>query len=140
MRSPAHKAPVVLLVEDDPDMRWLLRNVLLQEGCSVISRATGKGALTALHPACRGGAGRRVRLDLIVLPMTLPDMSGLRVVRRARRIHPRVPIIVISATSNEGVVQECLRLGVLAYLPKPFDLMELLGRIREALGRGERTL
>ena len=131
MRSPVHKGPVVLLVEDDPDMRWLLRNVLLQEGCSVISRATGKGALAAL---------RRVHLDLILLAMTLSDMSGLRVVRRARRIHPRVPIIVISATSNQGIVQECLRLGVLAYLPKPFDLMELLGRIREALGHGERTI
>lgn len=130
MRSQAHKRPVVLLVEDDRDMRWLLRNVLVQEGCSVITRATGKGALTALH---------RVRLDLILLPMTLPDMSGLRVIRSARRLHPRVPIIVISATSDEGVVQECLRLGVLAYLPKPFDLMELLGRIREALGHGERT-
>lgn len=131
MQSPAHKDPVVLLVEDDRDMRWLLRNVLIQEGCSVITRATGKGAIAALH---------RVRLDLILLPMTLPDMSGLRVIRSARRIHPRVPIIVISATSNQGIVQECLRLGVLAYLPKPFDLMELLGRIREALGRGERTL
>jgi len=131
MRSPVHKGPVVLLVEDDPDMRWLLRNVLLQEGCSVISRATGKGALAAL---------RRVHLDLILLAMTLSDMSGLRVVRRARRIHPHVPIIVISATSNQGIVQECLRLGVLAYLPKPFDLMELLGRIREALGHGERTI
>jgi DNA-binding response OmpR family regulator len=130
MRSPVHKGPVVLLVEDDRDMRWLLRNVLLQEGCSVISRATGKGALAAL---------RRVHLDFILLAMTLPDMSGLRVVRSARRIHPRVPIIVISATSNQGIVQECLRLGVLAYLPKPFDLMELLGRIREALGRGERS-
>lgn len=131
MRSPVHKGPVVLLVEDDRDMRWLLRNVLVQEGYSVIARATGKGALAAL---------RRVHLDLILLAMTLPDMSGLRVVRRARRIHPHVPIIVISATSNQGIVQECLRLGVLAYLPKPFDLMELLGRIREALGHGERTL
>ena len=131
MRSPVHKGPVVLLVEDDPDMRWLLRNVLLQEGWSVISRATGKGALTALH---------RIRLNLILLPMTLPDMSGLRVVRRARRTHPHVPIIVISATSNQGIVQECLRLGVLAYLPKPFDLMELLRRVRETLGGGERTL
>jgi len=118
------------MVEDDRDMRWLMRNVLIREGCSVIARATGKGAIAALH---------RVRLDLILLPMTLPDMSGLRVVRSARRIHPRVPIIVISATSNEGVVQECLRLGVLAYLPKPFDLTEVLRRIREALGRGERT-
>lgn len=131
MRSPVHKGPVVLLVEDDRDMRWLLRNVLLQEGWSVISRATGKGALTALH---------RIRLNLILLPMTLPDMSGLRVVRRARRTHPHVPIIVISATSNQGIVQECLRLGVLAYLPKPFDLMELLRRVRETLGGGERTL
>jgi len=131
MRSPVHKGPVVLLVEDDPDMRWLLRNVLLQEGWSVISRATGKGALTALH---------RIRLNLILLPMTLPDMSGLRVVRRARRTHPHVPIIVISAMSNQGIVQECLRLGVLAYLPKPFDLMELLRRVRETLGGGERTL
>jgi len=121
----------VLLVEDDPDMRWLLRNVLLQEGWSVISRATGKGALTALH---------RIRLNLILLPMTLPDMSGLRVVRRARRTHPHVPIIVISAMSNQGIVQECLRLGVLAYLPKPFDLMELLRRVRETLRGGERTL
>jgi len=131
MRSPVHKGPVVLLVEDDPDMRWLLRNVLLQEGWSVISRATGKGALTALH---------RIRLNLILLPMTLPDMSGLRVVRRARRTHPHVPIIVISAMSNQGIVQECLRLGVLAYLPKPFDLMELLRRVRETLGGGERTI
>ena len=67
-------------MEDDADMRWLLRKVLVQEGYSVIARATGKGALAAL---------RRVHLDLILLAMTLPDMSGLRVVRRARRIHPR---------------------------------------------------
>jgi DNA-binding response OmpR family regulator len=131
MQSHTRKRAVVLVVEDDRDMRWLLRNVLLQEGWSVISRATGKGALAAL---------RRVHLDLILLPMTLPDMSGLRVVRRARRTHPHVPIIVISATSNQGIVQECLRLGVLAYLPKPFDLMELLRRVRETLGRGERTI
>jgi CheY-like chemotaxis protein len=125
MRCPTEKPPVVLVVEDDRDMRWLLRNVLRREGCSVITRATGKGALTAL---------RRGRPGLILLPMTLPDMIGLRVVRHARRLHPRVPIFVISATSNQGVVQECLRLGVLAYLSKPFDLMELLGRVREALG------
>ncbi len=131
MQSHTRKRAVVLVVEDDRDMRWLLRNVLLQEGWSVISRATGKGALAAL---------RRVHLDLILLPMTLPDMSGLRVVRRARRTRPHVPIIVISATSNRGIVQECLRLGVLAYLPKPFDLMELLRRVRETLGRGERTI
>ena len=130
MQTHTHKRPVVLLVEDDSDMRWLLRNVLVQEGCSVISRATGKGALAALQ---------RFRLGLILLPMTLPDMSGLRVVRSARRIHPRVPIIVISATSDEGVVQECLRLGVLAYLPKPFDLSQVVARIRDALGRGERS-
>jgi len=42
MQSPAHKDPVVLLVEDDRDMRWLLRKVLVQEDCSVITRATGK--------------------------------------------------------------------------------------------------
>jgi two-component system repressor protein LuxO len=131
MQSQTHKRRVVLVVEDDRDMRWLLRNVLLQEGWSVISRATGKGALAAL---------RRIRLDLLLLPMTLPDMSGLRVVRRARRTHPHVPIIVISATSNQGIVQECLRLGVLAYLPKPFDLMELLRSVRETLGGEERTL
>ena len=131
MQSHTRKRAVVLVVEDDRDMRWLLRNVLLQEGWSVISRATGKGALAAL---------RQVHLELILLPMTLPDMSGLRVVRRARRTHPHVPIIVISATSNQGIVQECLRLGVLAYLPKPFDLMELLRRVRETLGRGERTI
>ncbi len=128
MQSRPQKRQVVLMVEDDPDMRWLLRNILLQEGCSVIARATGRGALAALQ---------RVRLGLILLPMTLPDMSGLRVVRQARRTLPLVPIIVISATSNQGIVQECLRLGVLAYLPKPFDLMELLGRIKEALGRGK---
>lgn len=127
MQSHTHKRPLVLVVEDDRDMRWLLRSILLQEGCSVTTRATGKGALTALH---------RTRPQLILLPMTLPDMSGLRVVRRARRTHPHVPIIVISATSNQGIVQECLRLGVLAYLPKPFDLTELLGRVRDALGRG----
>ncbi len=131
MRSPTDKRPVVLVVEDDRDMRWLLGNVLRREGCSVITRATGKGALTALL---------RVRPGLLLLPMTLPDMSGLRVVRRARRMHPPVPIIVISATSNQGVVQECLRLGVLAYLPKPFDLRDLLGRVREALGNGKSAM
>ena len=127
MRAPDGGRPVVLVVDDDRDMRWLLQRVLEQEGFSVIARATGKAALASL--------GRR-RPALLLLAMTLPDMSGLRVVRGARRIHPGIPIIVISATVNEGLVQECLRLGALAYLPKPFDLKEVLRLVRGAVARG----
>lgn len=127
MRAPDGSRPVVLVVDDDRDLRWLLQRVLEQEGFSVVPHATGKAALVSL---------RRRRPALLLLAMTLPDMSGLRVVRGARRAHPGIPIIVISATVNEGLVQECLRLGVLAYLPKPFDVKEVLRLVRGAVVPG----
>jgi len=119
----AVNGPIVLLVEDEAEMRRALRPSLRSHGYQLVEAATGREALAQ-------AAGRNP--DVILLDLGLPDGDGLDVVRELRRFS-LAPIIVISARGQERDKVAALDLGADDYLTKPFGVVELQARIRVAL-------
>jgi two-component system KDP operon response regulator KdpE len=123
----ANVGPLVLLVEDEPQMRRFLRTTLRAHDCQVVEAGTAREAL--VHAAGRNP-------DLILLDLGLPDGDGLEVARQIRR-SARTPIIVLSARGQEHEKVRAFDLGVDDYLTKPFGVQELLARVRVALRHAE---
>jgi two-component system KDP operon response regulator KdpE len=115
--------PLVLVVEDEPQMRRFLRASLGADGYRVLEAwtvADGLRQATAEHP------------DAILLDLGLPDGDGLELVRKVRE-WSSVPVIVVSARGREEEKVTALDAGADDYLPKPFGTKELLARLRVAL-------
>jgi two-component system KDP operon response regulator KdpE len=113
---------VVLLIEDEPQMRRFLRASLSTSGHKVIEAPTGRDGLAAAvaEPP-----------DVILLDLGLPDMDGIEVTQRLRE-WTKTPIIVLSARDKERDKVGALDAGADDYLTKPFSMPELLARIRVA--------
>jgi len=119
----------LLIVEDDPTLRQALTFNLAREGYDVSSSADGEAALEA---------ARNERLDLILLDVMLPGMSGLEVLRALRRDGVSTPVIVLSAKGDEIDRVVGLKVGADDYVSKPFSRPELLARIEAVLRRHRR--
>ena len=115
--------PVVLIVEDEPEIRRFLRAAFGVEGYRVVEAATGR----------RGSvdAGTH-KPDLAIVDLALPDVDGIEVIRRIRAWSP-MPIIVLSARVQEQPKIDALDAGANDYVTKPFGVGELLARVRAAL-------
>jgi two-component system KDP operon response regulator KdpE len=120
MNAPALR---VLIVDDEPPIRKLLRMGLSTQGYRVIEAADGKAALDLV----------REKPDLIILDLGLPDMQGLDLLRTIRARDESVPIVVLSSRADEVAKVQALDLGADDYVTKPFGMDELLARIRAAL-------
>jgi two-component system, OmpR family, KDP operon response regulator KdpE len=120
MNAPPLK---VLVVDDEPPIRKLLRMGLGTQGYRVIEAADGKAALDLA----------REKPDLIILDLGLPDMQGLELLRAIRARDDSVPIVVLSSRDDEVAKVQALDLGADDYVTKPFGMDELLARIRAAL-------
>ena len=114
----------VLLIEDDPPIRRLLRTSLGANGFEVIEAGGGQDGLHAIQAQ---------KPELVVLDLGLPDMDGLDVIRAIRGSGDKTPIVVLSSRGEEGVKVEALDLGADDYVIKPFGMAELIARIRTAL-------
>jgi two-component system, OmpR family, KDP operon response regulator KdpE len=115
--------PLVLIVEDEPQMRRFLRASLTSRGFNLVEACSaneGMALATSHNP------------EIVLLDLGLPDDDGIALTRRFRE-WSRVPIIVISARGREADKVEALDAGADDYLTKPFGLNELLARIRVAL-------
>jgi len=115
--------PLVLVVEDEPQMLRFLRTALTAQGFRVVEAETTREALIAATTH---------NPELILLDIGLPDGNGIDLTRRIRE-WSRVPIIVISARGKEDDKVTALDAGADDYLTKPFGVNELLARIRVAL-------
>ncbi len=113
----------VLVVDDEPAIRRLLRTSLTAEGYRVTEAETGAEALSRQ-------AGESP--DVVVLDLGLPDLDGLDVIR-AIRARSAVPIVVLSAREDERGKVTALDLGADDYVTKPFGIAELVARLRAAL-------
>jgi two-component system, OmpR family, KDP operon response regulator KdpE len=113
----------ILVVEDEPDIRRFLRSSLGAEGYRVVESAAGqRGALDAgMH-----------KPDLVIIDLGLPDIDGVEVIRRIREWSP-MPIVVLSARTQEHSKVQALDAGADDYVTKPFGVGELLARVRVAL-------
>ena len=118
-------SPVVIVIEDEPQIRRFVRSALEDEGWQVFEADTAKKGLVEV--------GTR-KPDLLVLDLGLPDGNGLELIHDVRG-WSAVPIIVLSARSSEGDKIAALDAGADDYLTKPFGIGELLARVRANLRR-----
>ncbi len=123
-------APVILVIEDEPQIRRFLRATLGSQGYTLLEATTAQEGLSeaASHPP-----------DIVLLDLGLPDMDGLEVVQRLRE-WTTVPIIIISARGQEHDKVAGLDAGADDYLTKPFGVAELMARVRVAMRHANRTL
>ena len=119
--------PLVLVVEDEPQMRRFLRAALGGHGYRLAEAETGASGLT--EAATRNP-------DVVLLDLGLPDMDGLEFTKRLRE-WTRMPVVVISARGQESDKVKALDAGADDYLTKPFGVDELLARMRVARRHGE---
>jgi two-component system OmpR family response regulator len=116
---------IILIVEDDPEIRRLVSDFLLQEGYQVEVAEDAKAM---------DGVLQRLRPDLIVLDLLLPGEDGLAICRRLR-INDTIPILMLTAKSDEIDRVVGLEMGADDYLAKPFSPRELLARARAIMRR-----
>ena len=123
--EPGDRAQARLLVVDDErSMRELLAIVLRREGYDVTLAENGRAATDYLEAR---------RFDLLVSDIKMPDMTGVDVLRAAKRIDPDILGIMITAFASADTAIEAMRLGAHDYLSKPFDVDELKIKVRNAL-------
>ena len=122
--APPNPRRTILLVDDEPEVLHLVTRILSAEGTVMLEARTGAEAL---------GVARRTRLDLVILDIKLPDMSGTEVLRRIRGIDPGVPVIMVTSYGSVETVRTSMELGAFDYLTKPFDNREVRRVAREAL-------
>jgi two-component system, OmpR family, KDP operon response regulator KdpE len=113
----------VLVVDDEPPIRKLLRMGLSTQGYDILDAPSGRVALELIAQTP----------DLIILDLGLPDIDGLELLRQIREKHEGVPIVVLSSRGEEAAKVQALDLGADDYVTKPFGMDELLARIRAAL-------
>ena len=123
---------VILVVDDEPAIRELLRRIL-ENDYDVLDEPDGPAALKLL---------RSRQVDLILLDLLLPGMSGVDVLSRLRVTHPKTPVILVTGAATVPTAVTAMKLGALDCLVKPFANKELLARVRDALARqpGSRSI
>ena len=115
----------ILIVEDDAGIRRYLKSTLTAAGYDIVTAGDGRGALALISSHCP---------DCILLDLGLPDIDGVEVIRKTRT-WSMVPIIVVSARTDDRDKIAALDEGADDYLTKPFSVDELLARVRAALRR-----
>lgn len=112
--------PLLLIVEDDKQIRNFINFSLTSQGYECIEASTGKEAINIIATH---------NLSAIILDLGLPDMSGMEIIRKVRGFAD-IPIIIVSAHDQDHDKVEALDAGADDYLTKPFSIKELLARIR----------
>ena len=115
----------VLVVDDEESIRELLRRTLALAEYEAQAVSDGKAGLELL---------RREPWDLLIADLRMPEMDGLSLIREARRLHPRLPVIIITGYSSESSAIQAVNLGVVGYLVKPFRIPHVLSAVAKALG------
>ncbi|HEX3769584.1 MAG TPA: response regulator transcription factor [Polyangiaceae bacterium] len=119
----------VLIVDDEPHLVLGLRDALEFEGFRVIAASDGRGGIAL---------ARSEAPDAIILDLMLPDMNGYAVCEQLRRINAQVPIVMLTARSQETDKVRGLDAGADDYVTKPFGVNELIARMRAILRRAAR--
>jgi two-component system response regulator PilR (NtrC family) len=118
------RAPRILVVDDERSMRELLAIVLKREGYEVLLADNGKAAIELLE---------REPIDLLISDIKMPDLSGVDVLRAAKRVDQDILGIMITAFASTESAVEAMRLGACDYLSKPFDIDLLKMKVREKI-------
>ena len=122
--APLEKAPLALVVEDDPGIRYLLDFILRQQGWAVVEAYDGWQGLAAITSGPLA--------DAVLLDIMLPEVDGLQLLEtlRATERWNKVPVMMLTAKGDEQSVSRALAAGANDYLGKPFDPAELVARLQ----------
>ncbi len=118
--------PTVLLVEDDELVRDAMTRFLVREGYLVLTAATGHDAIGLLRTPLSP-------IDVVLLDVHLPDVSGIDLCARLRELHPKLPVVVCTGQADHEEATELLKLGIHRYFCKPIAMEELLASVEAAL-------
>src|SRR3954447_9008970 len=113
----------ILVVDDEPLIRWALSERLGEDGFTVVEAETAKAALARFGPG----------IDLVLLDYKLPDSDGLQVLKTLKASDPDVPVILLTAFSSIETAVEAMKQGAYHYANKPFNLDELSLVVGKAL-------
>lgn len=116
----------VLIVDDEPSIRVSLRTILSGMGFDVVEAARGEEALSLVRTA---------QFDVVLLDINMPGIGGIEVCRLMRKNSPRLPIVMLTVQGSEDRKVEALDAGADDYVTKPFQLRELVARLRAAVRR-----
>jgi two-component system response regulator AtoC len=126
----------VLIVDDEPALRFAVQEVMEAHGLDVLTAETASSALALVDDA-----------DIVVSDYMMPDMDGMQLLEKVRLANPTVPVIMITAHGSERLAVRALKLGAYDYLSKPFDNEELFYTVERAaetrrlrIAERERTL
>jgi len=116
----------ILLVDDEIEILDALTEHLEGEGYAVTRALDGGEALLKVQ---------NERPDLVLLDLGLPGINGLEVLRRLRRDHPRIPVVMLTGLDDEALARSTLQMGAVDYIRKPFDLGRLGTVVLAAIGK-----
>ena len=112
----------VLVVDDQPNVRFLLTVIIEEEGHKIFTAQNGKEAVemvSSLYP------------DLIFMDVRMPVMGGLDALKKIKMISPRTEVVMMTAYGAEDTIDTALQQGALTCIAKPFDIEEIKGFIKE---------
>lgn len=124
MGDASPSEPVVLIVDDNPDILLLLETNLRRAGFGIVKASDGEMALRAIDEE---------RPDVVLLDLMMPVLDGWGVLERLAGGPSSPPVIVISAATSQSNVDRAYAMGALGYITKPFSLTELVDRLHEVL-------
>jgi DNA-binding NtrC family response regulator len=102
----------ILVIDDDNQIRDLLKMFLENNGCGVETASTGEKGLAK---------ARKRNFDLILLDIILPDGDGVEILKNIKKILPNSPVLMITGGNDVAIAESCLRDGAADYITKPFD-------------------
>lgn len=114
----------ILIVDDEEDFQFTVSDILKDEGYETIAVSNGRGALKAI---------KRNSPDLVLLDIKLPDMDGMKILEKIKKIDNELNVIMITGYGGINEAVRAMKLGAFDYVTKPFDNIELIIRIKKAL-------
>ncbi|MBU1195966.1 MAG: sigma-54 dependent transcriptional regulator [Proteobacteria bacterium] len=117
----------ILVIDDDDQLRKSFCKLLKEENYSVISAASGEAGLEIV---------KQNTLDLVIIDMRLPGISGMETFKRIKEIDSKLPAIIVTAYGTTQIAIEATKMGAYDYVLKPFDVPEMLNLIRQAIEAG----
>jgi DNA-binding response OmpR family regulator len=114
----------ILVVDDDPSSRGLLREILQQDGYLVLEADDGELALEFLG---------RSEIDLVITDRSMPRLGGLELMAKMREQKKKIPVLMLSAYGEEAFWSKAIGLGAVDYLLKPFKAEDVLKIVRKTL-------
>jgi DNA-binding response OmpR family regulator len=116
----------LLFVDDEKDFVNVIAKRLSKRGFDVIKTFSGPEALQAM---------RKADFDIAVLDLKMEEMDGIEVIRILRKMAPDLPVIILTGHGDENAAKEGIKSGAVEYLTKPCDFEELVGKIKQVLGK-----